>query len=349
MEEKIRVKFISKNVIPHDHFLDLPNRHNNLEFVFDLEATDYEWLVVYDDFPSSGKERLSLNSETLHCPPDQTILITYEPSSVKFYGQDYMNQYGYVLTSHEQSELQHPGRRDVPPVGIWYYGSVTDTVPEVTIKDKTKDISAFYSAKTMGHTLHQTRYNFLTQIKQHVPNLVYYGRGYQFVEKKLEGINPYKYHITLENHVGPHHWTEKLSDSFLGLSLPFYSGCTNLEDYFPKESFISIDMRDPAEAGKIINKAIENNEFEKRLPALQEARRLVIEEYNLANYIGDCITQAPSTAHQKVSTKPTKILSRHLMMHKNIPAFIRYGISKTLRRRRNAKKWRAYCQTNWET
>ena len=346
MEEKIRVKFISKNMISHDHFLELPNRYDNLEFVFDLQATDYDWLVVYDDFPPKGKERLSLNFEDLACPPNQTILITYEPSSVKFYGQDYMDQYGYVLTSHEQSELKHAGRRDVPPVGIWYYGAVADTKPEPTIKDKTKNISAFYSAKAMGHTLHETRYHFLTHIKQHVPGLVYYGHGFQYVEKKLQGINPYRYHIALENHVGPHHWTEKLSDSFLGLSLPFYCGCTNLEDYFPKESFISIDMRDPAGAGKIIQQAMETNEFEKRLPALQEARRLVIEEYNLANYIGNCIAQVPSTTQRNISPKPTKILSRHLMMHKNIPAFIRYGISKTLRRQRNAKKWRTYCQTS---
>lgn len=346
MEEKIRVKFLSKNRVPHDHFLDLPTRHDHLEFVFDLETTNYDWLVVYDDLPAKSKERLSLNYETLACPQEQTILITYEPSSVKFYGQDYMNQYGYVLTSHEKSELKHPGRRDVPPVGVWYYGSVADTDPGVSLDEKTQLISTFYSAKTMGHTLHQTRAQFIDQIKQHVPQLVYYGRGYKFVEKKLEGINPYRYHIALENHIGQHHWTEKLSDSFLGLSLPFYCGCPNLEDYFPKESFIPIDMRDPVEAGKVINRAIENNEFEKRLPALQEARRLVIEEYNLANYIGDCIAQAPSTKLQAVSAKPNKILSRHLIMHKNIPAFIRYGISKTLRRRRNAKKWRAYCQTN---
>ena len=52
-------------------------------------------------------------------------------------------------------------------------------------------------------------------------------------------------HIAVENHIAPHHWTEKLSDSFLGYCLPFYIGCPNAADYFPEQSFIGLDIEDP--------------------------------------------------------------------------------------------------------
>ncbi|MFN3875524.1 MAG: hypothetical protein ACK4L7_06395, partial [Flavobacteriales bacterium] len=32
------------------------------------------------------------------------------------------------------------------------------------------------------------------------------------------------------------------------LTLPFYYGCPNVEDYFPPESFIRIDIREPEAA-----------------------------------------------------------------------------------------------------
>lgn len=85
----------------------------------------------------------------------------------------------------------------------------------------------------------------------------------------------------IENYVGPHHWTEKLADAFLGLTLPFYCGCSNAADYFPPESFIPIDMKDPVGAANIIRQAIANREYEKRLPAIIEARRRVMFEHNL--------------------------------------------------------------------
>ena len=54
-------------------------------------------------------ENVSVYSvEELACPQSQTILLTYEPSSVKFYGRDYVNQFGSVLTSHEPEILKHP-------------------------------------------------------------------------------------------------------------------------------------------------------------------------------------------------------------------------------------------------
>ena len=136
MPKKVRIKFVSKNPIEHAHFTELPNRHPELKFVLDPLTRDYDWFVVYDDLPKSRNERFPLNSEVLACAPENTILLTYEPSTVKYYGDDYVNQFAHVLTSQEAEVLSHAGRHDAPPVGKWYYGEVADALKHVSPPEK---------------------------------------------------------------------------------------------------------------------------------------------------------------------------------------------------------------------
>ena len=127
MTAKLRVKIISKNTIAGFQLFDLPQFFSEqVVFVTDRQARDYDWLVVYDDLPPRGDERLSLGDEILACPPENTALITYEPPSLKFYGTDYIKQYGLVLTSQGPEYLSHAGRRDMPPVGLvlWRHGAI---------------------------------------------------------------------------------------------------------------------------------------------------------------------------------------------------------------------------------
>ena len=150
-----RIKFVSKNSIEPGHFSRLPNRHPEMEFILDPTTRAYDWFVVYDDLPRARRERFSLGSESLACPPENTILLTYEPSSVKYYGDDYANQFAYVLTSHEPTMLSHAARHDAPPVGKWYYGGVGDALGLTCPPQKGRQICIFLSTKRMGHTLHR--------------------------------------------------------------------------------------------------------------------------------------------------------------------------------------------------
>lgn len=344
MSEKIKIKFATKNSFDIEHLKNLPNKYPEHEYYFDKDTKEYDWYVVYDDLPRKESEKLPINYEHLSCPQQNTILITYEPSSIKFYGQDYIEQFGHVLTSHEPNNLKHPSRYNVPPVGRWYYGPTDRIDHKPSPSQKTGLISTFSSAKSMQHTLHALRGDFIDQIKTFVPEVTYYGKGHKWVDYKYHAIDPYYYHIALENHIGPYHWTEKLSDSFLGLSLPFYGGCTNLEDYFPKESFIPIDVRDVEGSAAIIRQAIADDEYKKRLPALIEARRRVIEDFNLANYIGDCINENHKAPAKPPATGNGTILSRHLMMQKSPLIFARYAIKKSLNFFQNKRKIKQYCR-----
>ena len=337
MSKKIRIKFVSKNPIEHAHFTELPNRHPEMEFVLDPAARDYDWFVVYDDLPRSRGERFPVARETLACPARNTILMTYEPSSVKFYGDDYANQFAHVLTSHEPDVLSHAGRHDAPPVGKWFYGSVADALRHSSPPEKDAEVCIFLSAKRMSHTLHARRFAFQKTLTRLLPELDVYGRGIRHVEKKAECLDRYRYTVAVENHVGPHHWTEKLSDSFLGYCLPFYSGCPDAAAYFPRESFIPIDMDDPRAAADTIREAVAGDEYRRRLPAIDEARRRVLEEYNLANVVGDVIAEgsgrgSPGPTIDR-SCRP-QIHSRRLVTSRRPGAFLRYVSGKWAKRRK---------------
>ena len=92
-----------------------------------------------------------------------------------------------------------------------------------------------------------------------------YGRGFGFIEKKSDAIEPYRYHLAIENYQNKTYWSEKVTDAWLGHALPFYYGATDLGEHFPPESFIPIDITQVEESATIIRDAIANNEYERRL------------------------------------------------------------------------------------
>ena len=193
------------------------------------------------------------------------------------------------------------------------------------------------SPKQAKHTLNYRRYVFLEALSKAVPDMEHYGRHFRPVEKKAEALDVSRYHVAVENHIGPHHWTEKLSDAFLGYCLPFYAGCPNAGDYFPPESFIPIDIDDPAGAAAVIRKAMAAGEYERRLPAIVEARRRVMEEWTIPNFVGEVVESA---ADLPAGPGRPEILSRHMLFRRQPAALLRYMLGKSRWRRANIRRWR---------
>ncbi len=292
-DKTITVKFMWKGHLSADnHFIrrQLPgNCHQwgDCRFVFDPECRQYDWLAVYDDLaPLSGK-RFSTRIEPLACAPDHTLFITLEPSTVKTYGYDFLEQFGVIITSQEPWAITNRQAIYTQPSLCWMYGlaaGCTRSYDEIASNpplQKTADVSTICSNKKQNNTVHAKRYHFTMRLKELMPELQVFGRGVCDIADKADALDQFRYHIAIENHIGRHHWTEKLADSFLGVTLPFYYGCPNAAEYFPAESFIPIDIADPDSAAKIIRHAIATKQFERRLPAILEARRLVLEEYNM--------------------------------------------------------------------
>jgi glycosyl transferase family 10 (putative fucosyltransferase) len=293
--DSLVVKFFAKGHRGSDHLhwtrqmpKGEPPTWGRCQFTFQQDATEYDWLVVYDDLAPTGTQRFSTRIEQLACPRAHTIFITQEPSSVKVYGNAFLRQFGHVLSSQEPWALDHPNIIRQQPALRWFYGVGFDgtIIPFENLQNacapaKTRVLSTVCSDKRMGHTLHRLRYDFTQRLKSEMPQLDVFGRGVRPINDKAEALDEYKYHLAIENHICTHHWTEKLADAFLGRTLPLYAGCPNARDYFSDESFIPIDIRQPEAAIKTIRSAIANNEYEKRLPAILESRRVVLERYNI--------------------------------------------------------------------
>jgi len=295
-DNPIIVKFMAKG-LPRDcddktrYSRQLPGNNSQwgkCRFLFDADTQKYDWLVVYHDLP---REQKSASVEKLQCPREKTIFITGEPSSITVYGSYFLSQFGFIITSQEPWAIKHPNAIFTQPGLIWYYGAprdrnkkkrlTYDEIRRIAPITKNKIISTVCSIRQGRLTLHYKRYNFTNKLKARIPELDVYGHGVKTMNDKAEALDSYQYHVTVENHVYLHHLTEKLPDAFLGYTLPFYHGCPNAADYFPPESFIPIDINDFDRTVEIIRSTLANDEYNDRLPYIIEARRRVLEEYNL--------------------------------------------------------------------
>lgn len=294
----IRVKLLSKVPVREwaRYFTDERMVVGNCQFTFDPFEKHYDWLVVYGNFPFVGTDRKELASEHLSCPKKQTILVTTEPPTIKSYGEAYTSQFGYVLTSQAPCALPHPNRIHSQTGLRWFYG-VGDrhirSLNEMLSAEpptKIKLISAASSNKKQRHTLHYKRYNFVRELGSLIPELDVFGHGIRSMDDKAEAIDPYFFHVAIENYIGLHHWTEKLADAFLGFALPIYAGAPNVADYFPSESLVQIDLDDTKSSFEIIRDVTSTDEYARRLPYIREARNMVLTEYSLFSLLSSHIS-----------------------------------------------------------
>lgn len=300
-------------------------RWGNCTFTLDRLDNNYDWLVAYNNIPCALGKSSKKNNEKLNCHRMHTMLTTSEPSSISHYSRAFTEQFGCVLTSQAAWALPHEDRIHQQAGLIWLYGigyegkaqsfyHMVNNPPE----SKQHDLAMVFSEKKMRMTLHRKRFNFMKEMERQFPQMHVYGRSKDHIalDDKTDALAPYRYSFAIENHLEKHHWTEKLADAFLGLTLPFYAGCPNAADYFPEESFVPIDIRNPDGTAEIIKRTIKNREYEKRLPFIHEARRRVLFEHNLFAILNREIEKRykPQLNHNAES----RIYSRHAVRQHHI-------------------------------
>lgn len=316
----LRVKFLTKHP---DADVSAVWRHllpggraqvGGCEFLFHRDERRYDWLVAYDDLPPNGGGHGKAWAEELACDPAHTLLITQEPSSIKVYGRAFLNQFAWVVTSQEAWAVAHPGAIRTQLGLAPFYAGDWDQVAAHPPTAKTELISTVCSSKQQRHTLHHARFAFTRKLKAAIPELEVFGRGVRPMKVKNEALDAFRYHIAIENHVAPHHITEKLPDVFLGHALPFYHGAPNAGDYYPPESFIPIDILDFESALAAIRAALAEGAYDKRLPALREARRLALEQWGTFPQLARLIGERHGLAHPagpEVARGNRRICNRH--------------------------------------
>lgn len=323
MKKETKVKLLHRSSLVNEESVFKKQTKNeeakweNCSFTFNPLEEDYDWLVIIDDISYIIPNR----TELLKCPKENTILVTTEPSTITRYGRAFSAQFHYLITNQNEKILPHKNAIRSQTGNVWFYGKNLDEIISVNHLKKTKKISTVCSDKQQGHTMHKLRYEFTKIMEEEIPELERFGRGFKWIEKKAEALDDYEFHVAIENHIAPDVWTEKLADAFLGFTVPIYCGCPNVYDYFPKDSLIQIDITDVEGSIKKIKEVISTEgEYERRLDAVKEARRRVIEEYNLLAMISNIVEHAEKkefTAHQK-------IYSRRIMRVRHLPDLFRF-------------------------
>ena len=321
----IHIKFLAK--VPPDQdpnlwlslFSSRKPQIRNCHFHFDLGFQNYDWLVVYEGFPPLQGQKKVNRRETLTCFKENTLLVTTEPSSIRIDGPHFLKQFGHVLTAKNPEYVKHPHQIFQTPPLRWFYGrpfsqddnyyADIDSLKSQSKLIKNSDLSTVCSNKRMNHTMHAQRYDCIMELKKRMGDELHlFGRGINPISNKSEAMDDFRYHIAIENHIEAHHWTEKIADCFLAYCLPFYFGPPNIKDYFPEEAIIPIDIFDIDGTETIIREAIQSNEYAKRLPAIKEARKRVLSDYNLMNVIADIV----ETKHQTQGSTGHIIEGRHI-------------------------------------
>jgi len=180
------------------------------------------------------------------------------------------------------------------PALPWHVNRTFDELTTCAMPEKTRPLSRIVGncRDLPGHI---KRYAFLHEVQAASGlDIALYGRAVCPIEDKWDGLAQYRYSIAAENTIWPDYWTEKVADCFLTWTIPFYHGCENLEKYFPADSFIRVDINHPKETIKKIQRTLKEDDWMRRLPALEEARRRVLNEYQIFPWLAKFINAEPT-------------------------------------------------------
>lgn len=115
--------------------------------------------------------------------------------------------------------------------------SVKSFLKHGELYEKKKLVSMIASNKTMcsEHVFRQS------VIKKFSSKCDHFGRGYNEIENKEDGLKDYCFSIVMENATYPNMITEKITDCFMTGTIPIYYGIKNIGDFFNTDGIIILD------------------------------------------------------------------------------------------------------------
>ena len=138
------------------------------------------------------------------------------------------NTYEIIFT-HDQRLLSLGNKfKWVPAQGFW--------IQEPKIYEKSKIISMISSNKRMCEG-HLKRLEWIERIGDQVD---LYGRGFNEIVLKEEGLCDYMFSIAIENGQYETYFTEKLLDCFATGTIPVYLGAPDIGNHFNKDGIIDL-------------------------------------------------------------------------------------------------------------
>jgi len=244
------------------------------------------------------------------CHPEMIVAFMMEPGIKKIHPWMFkkLNQYSRIYSPIVRSENS---TRSHGYLG-WYFHQDYNYLKALAIPTKNKLISCIASNLLQLKGQRQ-RSRFVHLLQRKFPQIDFFGKGINFIPDKMNGLLSYRYSIAIENTSADDYFTEKINDCFLTYTVPLYYGCKNIDKYFPEKSFIQIDIEDPEMTFEKIQKVLDDDNWNDRVPAIREARNLVLNKYQpLAGAAEIFRNIQPLSGKKKIILTPVRPIFKRL-------------------------------------
>lgn len=235
------------------------------------------------------------------CYPENVIAFMMEPG---VYSENPWMFKGLQQYARVYSPLQNSSNTVVSHGFLgWHVLQNWNELSGLPVPEKKESISCIAS-QLKQFKGHRKRLRFIDTLKKENLPIDFFGKGNNYIPDKADGLLPYKLSIAIENTSANYYFTEKITDCFLTYTVPVYHGCKNIGKFFPERSFIEININEPDKAIKRIRQIIEKDDWQERIPALQEARNLVLNKYQPLAGAASVLRETAPSVKRKVLVKP---------------------------------------------
>lgn len=147
-------------------------------------------------------------------------------------------------------------------------------IKEGNLYQKTKLVSMIASNKLLCNE-HSYRMSIIEKFKN---SCDLYGRGFNPISKKEDGLKDYCFSITMENATYSNMFTEKITDCFMCGTVPIYYGMPNISDFFDKDGIIVLDKN-------FDTKQLSFELYQSMLPAIKNNFKIANDMLTAEDYI----------------------------------------------------------------
>ena len=235
-----------------------------VEWVFDLSADE----TVYVDQNINQAFTDGVDGVKYGWLLESKFVVPGITEEIKSNLEEYFKVFKYIFT-HDKELLALDSRfKWVPAQGFW--------INEPKIYEKTKMISMISSNKAFT----EGQKNRLQWVEKIGDQVDLYGRGFNEIATKEEGLCDYMFSVVIENGVYESYYTEKILDCFATGTIPVYLGSPDIADYFNKDGII--ELTDEFE----ISDEIYESKMDAIKDNLERVKQIeVLEDFIYTNYL----------------------------------------------------------------
>lgn len=240
---------------------------NGIVDLIHTNGDDYDFLII-------------INRPNCDYVPEKSIVYRMEPyiESNKYYNDWIRHPKEQFAFFMEHSEFRNNTE-------WWISNARTFNI------EKSRVLSAVISSQydMVGHKFRIDFIKYLQQNGKHEVDTYGYSNKHDFKNykgslperEKDNGLFPYKYTIGVENCDITNYFSEKIYDAIISECLCFYWGCNNVEEFIDSRAFIRLDKDDLEKSLKIVEEAIANDEWSKRIDIIRKEKRKIINNFNI--------------------------------------------------------------------